>query len=119
MTFTPGTEQLLQVFIVLAAVLLIPVAVGFLLVLFKLAFLLHSVQEFVRIATYELTPLIKELRLIVDHLEDLGHKAAVSVQEIREGIHHAGPLLRKGIDQVRAGTSALVSGISRSFERSS
>lgn len=117
MNLTTGTEQLLQVFIVLAGILLIPVVIGLVVVLFKLAFLIHSTSEFLRMASYELTPLVKELRLIVNHLEHIGKQASTGVQEVSNTLHHTGPALKKGLGQLKVGIGAIFSGISRSFER--
>lgn len=117
MTFAPATEQLLQLFIIVSGVLLVPVVVGLLLVLFKLAFLLHSTQQLLTVASYEMAPLVKQLRLVVDHLEDIGQRTSSGVQEIGNSIHQAGPLLKRGMGQVRLGASALLTGLSRSFQR--
>jgi hypothetical protein len=117
MMLTAGTEQLLQIFIVLAAVLLIPVAVGLMVVLFKLAFLIHSTSEFLRLASYELAPVIKDLRRLADQLEHMGHKASSSVQELGAGLSQAQPLLKKGFGSISQGASAILSGIGRSFRK--
>ncbi len=118
MSFTPGTEHLLQVFIILCGVLFIPVAIGLLVVLFKLAFLLHSASELLTFVSCELTPLVKELRSTVDHIENIGQKASSGVRDIENGIESVKPVVQSGFHNLKVVTSALVSGISRSFERS-
>lgn len=119
MTLSTETEQLLQWFIIIAGVLLIPVFIGISILLFKASFLLHSTSEFVRLASYELTPILKDLGRLSSNLGNISHKASSGVQELGSGIHHITPLVKKGLEKVKLGTSAVASGISRSFERSS
>ncbi len=119
LALTPGTEHLLQILIILSAVLLIPVAVGLIIVLFKVAFLVHSTSEFVRVAIYELMPVVKELRLMVANLETMTDKAAAGMQELGNALHNTSPILKRGVAQVKSGTNALISGIARSFGKAS
>ena len=94
---------------------LLLIVVGGLLsaVLFKLVFLLHSVSEFMTIARYELSPVIKELRLTADHLEVISGKAASGVESVEKGIH----ALRHTPDLIKSGTGAVVEGIRQSFAK--
>lgn len=118
MTLTPETEQLLQWFIILSGILIIPVVVAALVVMFKLAFLIHSTSEFLTVARYELFPLIKEIRLTVDHVEDISQRASAGMKELSQGISQLRPLVSDGADRFKVGFEALVSGIKRSFRQS-
>ncbi len=113
---SPGTEQLLQIFIGIAALLLIPVAVSLVVVLFKLAFLMHAVQELVRMVSYELVPLLKDVRSLANKLEVIGRSASNSVQGLGSTLQQIGPLLKEGIARLRTSISASVSGLGRSFD---
>lgn len=119
MTLTPETEHLLQIFILFAGILLVPVMVGVLVVLFKLAFLIHSSSEFLAAASSELSPLIKELRLMVGHLEDIGKQASSGMQGLGNSLSYTRPIVTGGLRRLRLGASAVVSGISRSFGKTS
>ncbi len=116
MDLTAGTEQLLQILIIISMVLLVPVAVGLVVVLFKLAFLIHSAQDFMRFATGELAPMMKEARNLLIHLETIGHQASTGMLELGNALHQAAPAMRKGAEQVSAGAKSLLSGINRSFQ---
>jgi hypothetical protein len=118
MTLSAGTEQLLQWLIIIAGVLLIPVGLGIIVVLFKLAFLIHSASDFLAFATYELSPVIKEIRKTVDHIGTIGERASVGAYEVSQGIKNTGPLVKSGLSKLKVGTWALVSGIGRSFGQS-
>jgi hypothetical protein len=117
MNFTPGTEQLLQGLIILSGLLMIPVIVGVMVVLFQLAFLIHSTSEFLTFASYELGPMVKDIRQMVGHLEEIGERTSSGVQELGNNLQHAAPILQRGLSRFKIGTSALISGITRSFGR--
>ncbi len=117
MTLAPGTEHLLQLLILTSIVLLIPVFVGVTVVLFKLAFLIHSTSDFVNFASNELTPVVKELRLTVDHLETMGHRASSGMQDMGQTLQSVRPLVKTGVARTKTFASALISGLKRSFDR--
>jgi predicted PurR-regulated permease PerM len=118
-SLTPETEHLLQMFIILSSVLLIPVVVGLIVIAFKFAFLLHSASEFLAFASNELTPVIQDLRSIADRLENISQKASSGVEDLGNTLTQAGPLLKGGMAKATSGLSSLLAGIGRSFLRSS
>jgi len=111
MTLSPETEHLLQQFIFLSGILLIPVAIALLVVLFKAAFLIHSTSDFVRVASNELTPLMQDLRLMVANLEQAGQSASSGIHSFGDSIHSLGPALKQGLDKARVGVAALLSNL--------
>lgn len=116
---TPQTEQWLRVVLIGIGLLLIPVTVALMVVLFKLAFLLHSVYELVTIARYELFPILKDLRLTVDNVEEITHRTSAGLQEVSHQINQIRPNVHYGIRKVQTGVKALVSGLRRSFDEPS
>lgn len=96
-----------------AWVILIPVGLLLTVVLFKLAFLLHTVSDFVGVARYELMPLLRELQQTSAHLETLSAKVVASVESVEKGVHAVKPTLSKGLGLVceKLGeTTSLLSG---------
>lgn len=114
-SFTAETEQILRIFIIVAGVMVIPVAVALMMVLFKLAFLLHSAQELMTIATHELSPLLKEARLLVTHLESISQQASSGVQGVSNTVQQAGPLFKKSIHSVKQSFLGMIGGLYQSF----
>lgn len=119
MNFASETEQLLQLFIILSAVLLIPVTVAFIVVLFKLAFLIHSTSEFLTFAANELSPVLKDIRLLATHFEEIGQRASSAVKDIGNVVSQTTPLVKQGANKLVNNILSVLSGINRSFERSS
>ena len=99
-SLTPETEHLLQFFIILSSVLIIPVVVGLIVISFKLAFLIHSASDFLAFATHELSPLIQDLRSIADRLENMSERASSGVEDIGNTLNQAGPLLKTGVSKL-------------------
>jgi hypothetical protein len=111
---------------------LLLIAVGFLLVmvLSKLAFLLHSVSEFFGVVRYELFPVLKELRQTASHLQVLSGKLVDGLNAVEKGVEVATPPLQQGLRMAQNvthtvsqragnGVSSLLGGIRRSFQTSS
>jgi hypothetical protein len=115
MNLAPGTEYLLQIFIILSGVLLIPLVVSLIVVIFKLAFLVHSASDFLAFASSELTPILRELRSTADHVESISQKAALRVQDINNSIESARPTVEKSIQKTKSFTKAVFTGVLRSF----
>lgn len=96
-----------------AWIILIPVGLLLTMVLFKLAFLLHTVSDFVGVARYELIPLLRELQQTSTHLETLSAKVVASVESVEKGVHAIKPTLSKGLGVLREKlgvTTSLLSG---------
>ena len=115
LVLSPETEQWFRILLIAATLLLIPITVGFLVVFFKAAFLLHSVYELVTVARYELYPLLKDLRLTVDNVEDITHRAQSGIQDLGYNIRQIKPNLKYGTRNVKTGVQAFVTGLTRSF----
>jgi len=113
MTLSPETEHLLQQFIFLSGILLIPVAIALLVVLFKAAFLIHSTSDLVRTASTELTPMMQDLRTMIANLEQAGQSASSGIHSFGDGIQSLGPVLMQGLDKARAGVATLLSSLGR------
>ena len=118
MTFNPHTEHLLQFFILTAGVLLIPVLIGLMVVVLQLAFLIHSTSEFVRFATGELLPVIRDVRLMMGNLNDVSLRVTSGIQEASQTLQQTGPLLKQGATQLQKRALAFFSGLQSTFSRS-
>lgn len=119
MPFTLESSQFVQGLYLLILVLAVPIAVGLLVVLFQLAFLLHSVTDFVRFVTYELTPVVKDIRALADSASRIGLKASAGVKGLENLVGQVGPCLKEGASRLKSSASAIFSGVGRSFFRSS
>lgn len=100
-------------------IVLIPVGVLLALVLYKLAMLLHAVLDLLTIARYELTPAIKDLRIVAENAELLSSKAVASVRSAEENLQTTRSALRQAGQTVRLGLTSLLGGIRESFSRRS
>lgn len=118
MPFTLESSQFVQGLYLLILVLAVPIAVGLIVVLFQLAFLLHSVTDFVRFATYELTPVVKDIRALADSASRIGLKTAAGVKGLENLVGQVGPLVKEGATRLKHSASSIFSGVSRSLFRS-
>ena len=119
---TADTEFWLRTLALVATLLLVPVAVLAMVLLVKLLLLLHSVHEFVKLARYELGPVLQEVRQLAEALGTVGDVASSNFKKLQEVAGKAVPLMDKmvkllqglvetGIDEVRS----RVSGASRYY----
>lgn len=112
---TPETEQTVRAFLMVAGGLLIPLAVILVVVLFQTAFLLKSLSECLSLARYEILPMIKELRLTADHVEEISYRASTGLRQVSDGLTQVRPMVEQSLIKAKHGARALVSGIARSF----
>lgn len=113
---TAQTETIMQILMISVSVLLVPVVVALLVVLFKAAFFIHSLSDFLRIVSYEFLPIVKELRLFVDHLQEIGERTASGVREVSHYWQNTIPWIQKGFNKVKTGTLSVVGGLKRSYK---
>jgi hypothetical protein len=92
-------------------VVLIPVGVMLAVVLYKAAFLLHNVTEFVSLARYDLHPAIREFRQVMSHIEILSGKAVQSIEAIEKGAK----ALEKGVQAISPSLKNSAETISKSM----
>ncbi len=88
-------ESQLEILTTVSWVLLMPVGVLLVIVLFKLAFILHGVSEFWAVARYELYPTLKDLRQVASRAEILSEKAVTGVETLEKGVEAAGQGVQK------------------------
>lgn len=106
--FQPSAySQLIDFFTMLCWLLLVPVAVLLGIVLYKIAFFLHGLSEFMTMARYEIYPTLKDLRLIADRAEVLSAKALNTAEAFENGVHAA----ERGVDKVKNISESLLGGV--------
>lgn len=119
LAFSAETEQLIRIMLMVCAGLLIPVVVALMVVLFQAVFLLQSTSELLTVVRYELFPIIKELRLTVDHIENISRRASDGLRDASDSLRQVKPMLKNSMTNAKLGTKALLSGLKRSIvERS-
>ncbi len=107
-------ESQLEILTTVSWVLLMPVGVLLVIVLFKLAFILHGVSEFWTVARYELYPTLKDLRQVASRAEILSEKAVTGVETLEKGAVAAG----QGIEKLKGfseGFSSNFGGVAGTF----
>lgn len=104
-------------------IVLIPVGVLLALVLYKLLMLLVGLVDLLTVARYELSPAMKDIRLLAEHAEFLSGKAAQSVKAVEKRMDATRPLVEKSLTGLQAVTGdlrqsvgAIWAGIRRSFK---
>ena len=115
LAFSAETEQLIRIMLMVCAGLLIPVVVALMVVLFQAVFLLQSTSELLTVVRYELFPIIKELRLTVDHVENISRRASDGLRDVSDSLKQVKPMLQNGLVNAKLGTKALLSGLKRSL----
>jgi hypothetical protein len=118
-----GQSHQLDNLILVTWILLIPVGVLLAITLYNLATLLYDVKNFLNVVRYEMSPVMKELRLTAEHLESISAKAASSVDSLEKGVNSVKPLMGKGADKlkdlshnVQDGVASLFGGLKRSLQ---
>lgn len=105
-------------FIRICWMVLIPVGFLLAIVLYRLLILLQAVSEFLSLARYEITPIMKDVRLTAQNMETLSRKAVNSVQTIESGVAATGPAVRTMRRRVVTGVQSLMGGLRQAFRRS-
>jgi hypothetical protein len=89
------TDYILRIVILTSGILLVPIGIAFLVLLFKLMFLLHSLSDFLKVIRYELTPVIQELRQVAENLGGLAGSTSEGFHKMARTVRLAGPYLKR------------------------
>jgi uncharacterized protein YoxC len=106
MPLSAETEHIFQIIMIILALGLIPIVIGVVMILIKVSSLLECTTSLIRMLTYELGPLMKEVYLLVSHAEEIGFRASSGVQDVSEGVKKVGPLLKYSLASVQSNLSA-------------
>lgn len=97
---SPETDFYLRTFIIVAAVLAIPVVIAVCLLCFKAFLLLHNLTEFARVVRSELTPVLKDVRQIAEALEGVAAQASGNLKRLQNLANNVGPQLGQGVQNL-------------------
>lgn len=115
---TSDTELWFKVLLITATVLLVPLATVGLIILVKLMFLLHTMHEFLKQIRYEITPLLKEVRIVAEALGNVGS----SVMNNANKLKNLGSKLQPGFEKLGVSLKdlldAAISLLQQKFSRS-
>jgi hypothetical protein len=99
--------KLLQV----ATFLLVPLALLFLVLIYKLVMLLQHAVDFVQVARFDVLPLLQDARHITHHVSHLTQQVNDGVASVQRTVDKAAPLMNKA----RQGTRKAGTGIMEGF----
>lgn len=68
-------------------VLLIPLGLLLVAILYKTTLLLNELLQSMILIRYEVTPIVKEVRLMAENMETLSAKALQTVDSVEKGVH--------------------------------
>ena len=104
---TPETEYWLRLFIIISLALAVPLGITLMVLLFKMMFLLHSVSDFLKMARYELLPVIQEVRQLAEGIGGLAGSASDGFKKMRKTLALTGPHLERLAERLRRVTASL------------
>ena len=104
---TTDTEFWFRTLLIVATVLLIPLATIGLIILIKLMFLLHTVHDFLKQVRYEISPLLKEVRIVAEALGNVGSSVMNNANKLKS----LGQKLQPGFEKLGISLKDLLDGL--------
>ncbi|MEM0952278.1 MAG: hypothetical protein AAGI66_09085 [Cyanobacteria bacterium P01_H01_bin.74] len=98
-------------------ILLVPAGLLLCGIFYKLFLLLNGLWSFFNLAQYELSPALKDIRLITENMESLSSKAVSSVESVEKGFSVTGSAFKTAGESVSGNAGKFLATLKRVFNR--